>query len=46
MSDKMNAKKPALAIKDTAGDKIFHTITYILLGLLALAALAARRRRK
>lgn len=39
MSDKMNAKKPALAIKDTAGDKIFHTITYILLGLLALIIL-------
>jgi putative aldouronate transport system permease protein len=39
MSDKMNAKKPALAIKDTTGDKIFHTITYILLGLLALIIL-------
>lgn len=39
MSDKMNAKKPALAIKDTAGDKVFHTITYILLGLLALIIL-------
>ena len=39
MSDKMNAKKPALAIKDTTGDKVFHTITYILLGLLALIIL-------
>ena len=39
MSDKMNAMKPALAIKDTTGDKIFHTITYILLGLLALIIL-------
>jgi putative aldouronate transport system permease protein len=35
----MNAKKPALAIKDTTGDKVFHTITYILLGLLALIIL-------
>ena len=39
MSDKMNAMKPALAIKDTTGDKIFHTITYILLGQLALIIL-------
>ena len=39
MSDKMNAKKPALAIKDTTGDKVFHAITYILLGLLALIIL-------
>ena len=39
MSDKMKANKPALAIKDTAGDKVFHTITYILLGLLALIIL-------
>lgn len=39
MSDKMNAMKPALAIKDTTGDKVFHTITYILLGLLALIIL-------
>ena len=39
MSDKMKAKKPGIAIKDTAGDKVFHTITYILLGLLALIIL-------
>ena len=39
MSDKMKAKKPSIAIKDTAGDKVFHTITYILLGLLALIIL-------
>ena len=39
MSDKLKAKKPGIAIKDTAGDKVFHTITYILLGLLALIIL-------
>ena len=39
MSDKMNAKKPSIAIKDTTGDKVFHTITYILLGVLALIIL-------
>ena len=39
MSDKMKAKKPSIAIKDTTGDKVFHTITYILLGLLALIIL-------
>ena len=39
MSDKMKAKKPGIAIKDTAGDKVFHTITYILLGVLALIIL-------
>ena len=39
MSDKMKAKKPGVAIKDTAGDKVFHIITYILLGVLALIIL-------
>ena len=39
MSDKMKAKKPSIAIKDTTGDKVFHTITYILLGMLALIIL-------
>ena len=39
MSDKMKAKKPSIAIKDTTGDKVFHTITYILLGVLALIIL-------
>jgi putative aldouronate transport system permease protein len=39
MSDKMKAKKPGIAIKDTAGDKVFHIITYILLGVLALIIL-------
>ena len=32
-------KKPGIAIKDTMGDKVFHTITYIILGLLALIIL-------
>jgi putative aldouronate transport system permease protein len=35
----MKAKKPSIAIKDTTGDKVFHTITYILLGVLALIIL-------
>ena len=39
MSDKMKAKKPSIVIKDTTGDKVFHTITYILLGVLALIIL-------
>lgn len=37
MSNRM--KKPGVAIKDTFGDKVFHTITYIVLGLLALIIL-------
>ena len=32
-------KKPGIAIKDTMGDKVFHIITYIILGLLALIIL-------
>lgn len=32
-------KKPGVAIKDTAGDKVFHIITYIVLGILALIIL-------
>jgi putative aldouronate transport system permease protein len=32
-------KKPGIAIKDTTGDKVFHIITYIVLGILALIIL-------
>lgn len=40
MSEKMKkAKKPGVVIKDTAGDKVFHMITYVVLGLLALIIL-------
>lgn len=40
MSDKMKmTKKPGIAIKDTAGDKVFHIFTYIVLGLLTLIIL-------
>ena len=37
MSAKM--KMPRTAVKDTMGDKVFHIITYIILGLLALIVL-------
>ena len=39
MSKLKMTKKPGVAIKDTAGDKVFHIITYIVLGLLALIIL-------
>ena len=39
MSGKMNMKKPGSAIKDTASDKVFHMITYVVLGILALIIL-------
>lgn len=40
MAEKMKkAKKPSAVIKDTAGDKVFHIITYVVLGLLALIIL-------
>lgn len=40
MSDKMKiAKKTGHVMKDTLGDKVFHIITYIILGLLALIIL-------
>ena len=40
MSAKMKMqKKPGLVMKDTLGDKVFHIITYIILGLLALIVL-------
>lgn len=40
MSEKAKkAKKPGTAIKDTAGDKVFHIITCVILGLLALIIL-------
>jgi len=37
MSAKM--KMPRTAVRDTMGDKVFHIITYIILGLLALIVL-------
>ena len=39
MSKLKMTKKPGVAIKDTVGDKVFHIITYIVLGLLALIIL-------
>ena len=39
MSGKMHMKKPGTVIKDTASDKVFHIITYIVLGILALIIL-------
>ena len=37
MSAKMNM--PKSVVKDTMGDKVFHIITYVILGLLALIVL-------
>ena len=40
MLDKLKKKKmPGAAIRDTMGDKVFHTIIYIILGFLALIIL-------
>jgi putative aldouronate transport system permease protein len=39
MSGKKNMKKTGTLIKDTAGDSVFHIITYIVLGILALIIL-------